>query len=94
MPEVLFRVRWPDSSVERCYSPSTVVEEFFSAGGSYPVAEFVDRSREALKVASERVREIYGFGCGQAVVQLEEIERTAATFTAEDASVVVEGFER
>lgn len=94
MPEVVFRVRWPDDSVHRCYSPSTVVEEIFSAGRSYPVAEFVALSRKALTQASERVRRSYGFGCAQAAAQLAGIERKAAGFTGEDADVVVEGFER
>ncbi|HEY0451241.1 MSMEG_0570 family nitrogen starvation response protein [Actinophytocola sp.] len=94
MPEVLFRVRWPDASEQRCYSPSTVVEDFFSAGTSYPVAEFVDRSRKALSAASERVRGIYGYGCSQALAQLAEIEHTAARFTGEGASVRLLEFER
>ncbi|MEY9214786.1 MSMEG_0570 family nitrogen starvation response protein [Thermobifida halotolerans] len=94
MPEVLFRVRWPDDSVHRCYSPSTVVEDVFRAGGSYSVAEFVTLSRKALTAASERVREIYGFGCAQTVVQMADIESKAAEFADQEASVVVEGFER
>lgn len=94
MPEVLFRVRWPDESVRRCYSPSTAVEDYFSAGSSYPLAEFVDRSRQALTVASERVRQIHGFSCSRAAAQLADIERKAAEFTTEEAFVVVEGFER
>ncbi|MEU0513037.1 MULTISPECIES: MSMEG_0570 family nitrogen starvation response protein [unclassified Amycolatopsis] len=92
VPEIVFRVRWPDASVQQCYSPSTVVEEFFVPGDSYPVAEFVDRSRTALTQASERVRRIYGFGCAQAAAQLADIEARAKSF--EDGRVVVEGFER
>lgn len=94
MPEVVFRVRWPDESVDRCYSPSTVVEEFFVEGGVYPVAEFVGRSREALTVASERVRKKYGVGCGQAAAQYASIELRAKSFPDAEASVVIEGFER
>ncbi|HET6499980.1 MAG TPA: MSMEG_0570 family nitrogen starvation response protein [Amycolatopsis sp.] len=94
MPEVLFRVRWPDESLHRCYSPSTVVEEYFAPGGVYPVAEFVTLSRKALTAASERVREIHGFSCTRAAAQLADIERRAERFTAEGARVVVEGFER
>jgi uncharacterized repeat protein (TIGR04042 family) len=94
MPERYFRVRWPDGATERCYSPSIVVEEFLTAGQAYPVAEFVDRSRQALTIADERVRQRYGFGCGNAVLQLATIERTAATFAdLPDGQVTVEGFE-
>jgi uncharacterized repeat protein (TIGR04042 family) len=94
VPEVVFRVRWPDESVHRCYSPSTVVEEFFSEGGVYPVPEFVALSRKALTEASERVRERYGFGCTRAAAQLAQIERRAEEFAVAGGSVVVEGFER
>ncbi|MFI5605950.1 MSMEG_0570 family nitrogen starvation response protein [Amycolatopsis sp. NPDC051903] len=91
MPEVVFRVRWPDASVQRCYSPSTVVEEHVVAGEGYAVAEFVARSRVALTVASERVRERFGFPCSRAAAQLADIERRAAYFAA--GEVVVEAFE-
>ena len=92
MPEMVFRVRWPDASVQQCYSPSTVVEEFFVPGTSYPVAEFVVRSRTALTQASERVRRTYGFACAQAAAQLADIEARAKSFA--DGAVLVEGFER
>lgn len=94
MPEVLFHVRWPDASVQRCYSPSTVIEDYFSAGESYAVDEFVRRSREALTVASERVRQIYGFGCAQAAAQLADIESRAAGFPGDGGKVQVLEFER
>lgn len=94
MPEVLFRVRWPDDSVVRCYSPSTVVEEYFREGGSYALTEFLTLSRKALTEASERVREIYGVGCAQAQAQLTDIELKAAEFADPQVRIVVEGFER
>jgi uncharacterized repeat protein (TIGR04042 family) len=94
VPEVVFRVRWPDGTVQGCYSPSTVVEDYFDAGADYSVEEFLSRSRQSLTAASERVRRIYGFACSQAVAQLADIERRAAAFPAADARVVVEGFQR
>jgi uncharacterized repeat protein (TIGR04042 family) len=27
MPELYFHVRWPDGVTQRCYSPSTVLED-------------------------------------------------------------------
>ncbi|GAA1740785.1 MSMEG_0570 family nitrogen starvation response protein [Luedemannella helvata] len=88
MPEMYFLVRWPDGADQRCYSPSTVVEEFFVPGGTYPVAAFLDRSRQALAIASERVRARYGFGCTSAAEQLAEIEAAAAAYPP-DATVTV-----
>jgi uncharacterized repeat protein (TIGR04042 family) len=50
VPEIHFLVRRPDGSVQRCYSPSTVVEDYLVAG-----REFVERVTEALGVAHARV---------------------------------------
>ncbi|WP_326595802.1 MSMEG_0570 family nitrogen starvation response protein [Streptomyces sp. NBC_01803] len=95
MPEMYFRVRWPDGGIQRCYSPSTVVQDFFESGTGYPVDDFVDRSRRALTIAGERVRATYGFACTSAAEQLAQIEATAAAHAASpgataDDRVVVE----
>ncbi len=66
MPEMHFRVRWPDDSVSDCYSPSLVVKEHLQAGSRYRLADFVERSATALNIGSERVREKYGFACASA----------------------------
>ena len=91
MPELYFHVRWPDGETQRCYSPSTVVEDYFAPGGVYGVADFVERSRTSLGIASERVREKFGFYCTGASDQLAAIERTAAAYAAvPGATVTVE----
>jgi uncharacterized repeat protein (TIGR04042 family) len=87
-----FEIRWPDGTAQPYYSPSLVVEEYLAAGASYPVDEFVRRSREALGIASERVREKFGFPCSRAAASLAAIERTAAGFA--DGAVRVERLTR
>jgi len=95
MPEMHFLVRWPDGTQQRCYSPSLVIEDFFAPGASYAVGDFVQRSRTALQIGSERVRQKYGYGCGYASAQLNEIERIAARFESQlGAKVIVESFEK
>ena len=90
MPVMHFRVRWPDASETRCYSPSSVVQEFFAPGERYALEEFLQRTRQALGIASERVRARYGFACSQAMDQLAEIERIATRFAGvADAQVTV-----
>lgn len=94
MPEMHFRVRWPDGSRMRCYSPSSTLRDAFTLNTPYPLQDFVERSRVALEHASARVAQKYGFGCGQALAQIQEIERAALQFAEQpDASVVVEAFE-
>jgi len=94
MPVMHFQVRWPDQSETRCYSPSLVVQDFFTPGKAYALADFLARAREALGIASERVRARYGFACSQAMDQLSEIEQIASRFEAKpDAQVVILRFD-
>lgn len=93
MPEMYFHVRWPDGQEENCYSPSLVIGDYLAPGQSYPVAEFVSRCEQALTVASERVREKYGFYCSSAMDQLGRIRERARDFeSTPDGSVAVEAF--
>jgi len=81
MPVMHFTVRWPDAEESRCYSPSLVVGEYLEPGRRYPLPDFLARTREALNIASERVRAKYGFACSAALDQLARIEHTADRFT-------------
>ena len=94
MPEMRFCIRWPDGTAETCYSPSLVVKDFLSPGASYPLAEFVERARDALDIAAERVKLKYGFRCSRATAQLARIETAAAAFeNIPRARVIVDAFE-
>jgi uncharacterized repeat protein (TIGR04042 family) len=94
MPEMRFLIRWPDGTAESCYSPSLVVKDFLAPGETYPLADFVERSRTMLNIASERVRAKYGFACSSAMDQLARIETAAKTFShLPDARVIVDAFE-
>ena len=77
MPAVEFTLRWPDGSTQRCYSPSTAIEQVLVQGGVYPVPELRRRCRVGLGRASERVREQRGVACSAAAEQLAEIEQRA-----------------
>jgi uncharacterized repeat protein (TIGR04042 family) len=91
MPEMAFVARWPDDAVATYYSPSLVVAEYLEAGTTYALADFVRRSREALTIASERVRVKYGVACPRAAQTLAQIESRARHFTDHpDAAVRVE----
>jgi uncharacterized repeat protein (TIGR04042 family) len=94
MPEMRFLIRWPDGTAEDCYSPSLVIKDFLSLGQSYPLDDFVGRSRTALNIASDRVKAKYGWPCSRAAAQLAQLEKVAASFAgASDARVIVESFE-
>jgi uncharacterized repeat protein (TIGR04042 family) len=88
MPEMRFVIRWPDGRQESCYSPSLVVRDFLHEGESYPVSDFLQRSRQALQIASERVEAKYGHACSRALGQLARIEAKAAEFSAQEGARV------
>ncbi|PSN18830.1 MSMEG_0570 family nitrogen starvation response protein [filamentous cyanobacterium CCP5] len=88
MPEIRFQVRWPDGTEETCYSPSLVVQDYFEAGANYALDEFLNRSRTALTIASDRVQAKYGFPCGRALGQLQLIEQRSAEYASLDTPQV------
>jgi len=88
MPEIRFDIRWPDGTLERCYSPSLVVRELLPAG-QLPVFEFMERARAALHIGAERVRLKYGFSCSAALDQLAALERRARLVDAQSLMQVV-----
>jgi uncharacterized repeat protein (TIGR04042 family) len=94
MPEMRFRVAWPDGSTESCYSPSLVIKDYLTVGQTYPLADFLTRSRAALTIASERVRAKYGYPCSRALGQLARIESASQQFIGiAGANVGVVAFE-
>ncbi|WP_428375659.1 MSMEG_0570 family nitrogen starvation response protein [Lichenicoccus sp.] len=90
MPEMRFRVRWPDGGETLCYSPSLVIREHLAAGGTYPLPDFLDRARTALRIASDRVQQKYGMPCSRAIGQLRAIERLASQYAPDTAVAVTE----
>lgn len=94
MPEMRFKIRWPDGAAETCYSPSLVIKDYFAPGQNYPVEDFLQRSRAALTIASERVQAKFGVPCTRALAQLARIETAGGRFGAlPNARVAVETFE-
>ncbi len=91
MPEMLFDVRWPDGERTRCYSPSLIIKDYFQPGQSYVLSEFLIRSREAYRIADERVRARWGMGCGNGQRTLLDIEERARN-CAPDSLVTIESF--
>lgn len=88
MPEVWFTLRWPDDSEESCYSPSTVVENFLSAGATYSLSDFRLRATTALQTASDRVERKYGHPCSRAMGQLQRINTQISKFEHENDPMV------
>lgn len=84
MPEVIFTVKWPDGNVENCYSPSTIINDYLKVGEDYRLCDFVEKSSQALELASERVMKKYGFRCTSAENQISKILVSAKSFKPDD----------
>jgi uncharacterized repeat protein (TIGR04042 family) len=80
MPAMHYQLRWPDASVQTCYSPSLVIKDFFAPHTSYPLSDFMQRLREATQIASDRVEAKFGFACSRAMDNLTSVEQMAARF--------------
>jgi len=89
MPETYFEVRWPDGQKQNCYSPSSVISQYLDAGKDYSMEEFVRLSETALKEASERVRQKFGYYCSSAADQLGQIHSRAQKFDPKDLVSVI-----
>ena len=93
MPAMIYRLRWPDAIETTCYSPSLVIQDYFTPATAYPLPEFMRKVREATQIASDRVRAKFGFACSRAADQLMVIEARAALFADHpQAFVEVVGF--
>ena len=80
MPEINFKIQWPDGTEQNCYSPSLVVKKYFNPGETYKLEEFIEKSRTALNIASDRVQKAYGFPCSRALGQIQQIESKASEY--------------
>ncbi|MEO9323141.1 MSMEG_0570 family nitrogen starvation response protein [Nocardioides sp. C4-1] len=89
MPEMTLSVRWPDGRVQDCYSPSLVLHDHLVAGTTYTVRDFTRRSTLALAIASERVKEKFGFACTSAAATTQQITESATAFGPDDVVEVV-----
>ncbi len=87
MPEVTFRIRWPDGTEEDCYSPSTIIHDHLTAGQTYRVDDFHSRSGTALDLAALRVAAKYGFRCSAADAQAARLAAAVARFTPEETVI-------
>ncbi len=80
MPVVRFEVVWPDGKTEACYSPSSVIKQYFIIGKEYSINEFLNASENGLQAASNRVLSSYGYPCSNAMNQLSAIKARCADF--------------
>ena len=89
MPEVRFQLEWPDGQSSTLYSPSTVILDYLQSGDSLLVSELEDRGVEALRAASERVRERFGIACTRADEEESQLRTWVSRYTSDDMVRVI-----
>lgn len=89
MPAVNFVVQWPDGKEESCYSPSTIIYQFFKAGDQMPLSEFLIKSSAALNQASDRVAAKFGYHCSSANDQLSLIKQRAEHYQDQSQTISI-----
>lgn len=80
MPETKMKIEWSDGTQQECYSPSLVIKKYFAPEEEYALTDFVEKSRTALNIASDRVKAAYGYPCSKAIAQLQQIETKAKQY--------------
>ncbi|MCM5511050.1 MSMEG_0570 family nitrogen starvation response protein [Vibrio sp. SCSIO 43169] len=85
MPATRFEVVWPNGEAELYYSPSTSITEHLEINHPYAVEQFEEQCEAALNIASERVKEKYGFYCSSAMDQLSQIKQRCKTLRKENS---------
>lgn len=83
MPETPFTVELPNGDTHRCYSPSSIVLEYFTLGETLPAEEFLEKARKALDEASSRVQAKFGFACSGATASIASIEAWGSKLNAD-----------
>ena len=84
MPEVRLQLDWPDGQASTLYSPSTVILDYFKSDESLLVSELELRGIEALRAASERVRERYGFACTRTDEEASRLRQWISRYNSDD----------
>ncbi len=94
MPAVHFEVQWPDGEKQLYYSPSTVVYEHLKENQKLPLDAFAKQAQIALTVASERVKQKFGYYCSAASAEQDKISAKVAALKRMDVNgdVTVIGF--
>ena len=90
MPALNFKIEWPNGEIMECYSPSTVVRQYFTADDTLTIEALISISTAALDRASERVEERFGFVCTAAAEQKGKIIRAAAGFESNAVVRIIE----
>ncbi len=82
MPVTHVHIEWPDQETDQVYSPSSIIEDYFTVGATLCIDEFAKACNESLNEANGRVRQKFGFACTSAQAELHRISEKCKTYDA------------
>lgn len=89
MPVTYVNIEWPNEEEDQLYSPSSVIEDFFTTGSQLTVDEFLRVTHEALTEASERVRKKYGYACTSAQAEIKRVSIKCKEYNATNSVKII-----
>lgn len=89
MPVTHLHIKWPDNTKDKVYSPSSVIEKYFSAKQEIPVNKFHSLCSESLDEASNRVAQKFGFACTSAAAEKKRIQLLCSRYEASEMVEIV-----
>ncbi len=73
MPVTYIHIQWPNEEEDQVYSPSSIIENYFTPQQEITVTKFNALCNESLTKASDRVAKKFGFACTSAMAEMQRI---------------------
>lgn len=89
MPVTHLYIKWPDNTEDKVYSPSSVIEKYFSVKQEVPISKFYSLCTESLNEASERVAQKFGFACTSAAAEKKRIQKLCNNYKATERVKII-----
>ncbi len=89
MPITYINIEWPDKEVDKVYSPSSVIEDYFEAGNTLKIDIFLNQCNQGLNEASERVRKKFGYACTSAMAEASRISKKCKEYDAQNTVKII-----
>jgi len=80
MPITYVHIKWPDDAEDHIYSPSRVIENYFTSEQEITISEFNNICGESLDEASERVAQKFGYACTSAMAEKQRIQKLCKNY--------------
>lgn len=89
MPVTHVYIKWPDSTEDKVYSPSSIVKSYFAKEQEVTINEFNAICNTSLNEASERVIQKFGYACTSAMAEIQRIQNLCKKYDEEEKVKII-----